>query len=153
MKFIQAHLWIVPILVVFLVVVGTVAVFFLRRYWHYRKLRMLADAIAFCVQNATVPQAIDMVERQTSIVFGVPREIVSASREGNWVTILFTHPIHRSNLELAILTQQVRAFLPTWANYKLLTTDVEPNQPRPLSPSEIRRQERIAQFANIDLPK
>jgi hypothetical protein len=153
MKFASEHLWVIPILVIGLVVGCCFAAFFYRRYRHYRKMRSLADAIAFAVQNGAHPMALNMVEVQSSVVFSVPREIVSATREGNWITILFTHPVQRKSLELAILTQYVRTFLPTWANFKLLTTDTDPDQPRALSPAELRRQERIAKFTNIDLPK
>mgnify|MGYP003423134213 FL=1 len=103
--------------------------YLIRRVTHYRKVRTLADAIANAVllKGSNDVAAFGVIQDRAAVVFGVPRGVVQVSREnGNWIVILFTRPVDTPWHRLFHLSEQARAFLPTWANFKLLTTDEEP---------------------------
>lgn len=114
-----------------------------RRVLHYRKIRTLSSSIARAVISRGANDAIAMnaIAESAAMVFGVPREVIRVSRENhNWIIILFTRPTNTDPLRLLYLTEQTRAFLPTWANFKLLTTNEEP---RPAETAADRRKEKM----------
>jgi hypothetical protein len=114
-----------------------------RRVLHYRKIRKLSSSIARAVisRGANDGLTLTAIAESAAMVFGVPREVIRVSRENhNWIVILFTGPTNADPIRLLYLTEQTRAFLPTWANFKLLTTNEEPRSGESASD---RRKERM----------
>jgi hypothetical protein len=142
-----------PYLLLIALLVAVTIAYFGKRYLHYRKVCNVADAIAFFVESRGVDTTIasESIAHHVAVLFEVPREIVSVTRENsNWVAIVFMLPVERTKLELYTLTMQVRSFLPPWANFKLLTTNEDPPQQKPLSPVEARRQALVKAFVESD---
>jgi hypothetical protein len=149
MNFLLTYPYLLPAVLLLVAIIT----YFAKRFMHYRKVCNVADAIAYCVESRGVDTTVasESIAQHVSVLFEVPREIITVARgNSNWVTIVFVAPVHRSKTELYVLTMQVRSFLPTWANFKLLTTDEDPAPLKALSPAEARRQALLKAFVDID---
>ncbi len=125
--------------------------YLLRRVLHYRKIRLLSSSIARAVISRGINDsiALNAIAESAAMVFGVPREVIRVSRENhNWIIILFTRPTNTDPVRLLYLTEQARAFLPTWANFKLLTTNEEPRSAE--STAEHRKEKMLRAVAAME---